>query len=89
MGSERVRSEEVSRGQQASGAGELDSEGASSKRREKVLPAVHKSTTRSPVQLELARAVGHGSAVETKSLGSSIRGLKLDKAVASVAIVAD
>lgn len=52
----------------------------------KNVPAVNQATARRPVELKLARAVGHGVAIQTKGLGGSLRSGKLDKAVSGVTI---
>ena len=49
------------------------------------LPAINKTATRSPVQLEDTLRVGDRSAVQSKSLLSSLGGGKLNEAVASIA----
>lgn len=51
------------------------------------LPSVNKTTTRSPVQLELAALrTRNGLASEGKSLVCSLGSRKLDEAVASIAV---
>jgi hypothetical protein len=50
----------------------------------KNVPAVNQATARSPVELKLTRAVGHGVAIQTQSLGSSLGSGKLDEAVSGI-----
>lgn len=49
------------------------------------LPAVGKTTTGSPVELEQTVGVGHGGAVQGQSLGGGGRGREVDEAVTGVA----
>ena len=49
------------------------------------LPAVSKTTTGGPVELENAVGVGHGGTVQRESLSSGGRGSEVHKAVASIA----
>lgn len=49
------------------------------------IPTINQTATASPVELEHARGVGDRSARESKSLGSCLRAVELDEAVASVA----
>lgn len=49
-------------------------------------PTVNQATTRSPVKLEGAVAVGNRSAVEVKGLLSGLGAGKLDEAVTGVAV---
>lgn len=49
-------------------------------------PSVHKATARSPIKLELTRAVRDRGPIKPECLGSRIRGSKLDKAVAGIAV---
>ena len=49
-------------------------------------PTVNQTTTRSPVELELTGRVGNSIAVQIQGASSSIRGSKLDKAVAGITV---
>lgn len=49
-------------------------------------PSVDKAAARSPVKLELTRAVRDRGPIKPKCLSSRIRGSKLDKAVAGIAV---
>lgn len=48
------------------------------------LPSVNQTAARRPVELELARAVGHRRSVEAKRLGSGVGSCELNEAVSGV-----
>lgn len=49
-------------------------------------PTIDQSASRSPVELELTRAVGHSRAVELESLVRSVGVTELNETVASISI---
>ena len=50
------------------------------------VPSVYKTTSRSPVELELARRIWHCGPIKAECLGSSVGRVKLDKTITSVAV---
>lgn len=50
------------------------------------VPSVNKAASGSPVQLERARAVGHGRAIEAKSLVGGLGSREFDKAITSITV---
>ena len=48
------------------------------------LPSVDETTTRSPVELELTGAIGHGGSIKSQRLVGRLGGGKLNKAVAGI-----